>query len=105
MKTNYTAYLPYGSSINFNSNPMDEFSCPSVKKIICNRTGDVLFKREHKKIGHIQTGIKLIGNIHVFECSDSKIRITKLGFLVDDELIRFSRIEKNRKSETKLIIN
>jgi len=103
MKTRYTAFQQIGCYTNFNFNPNEIIKIPGVHKIVDNKTKQTLFERDHIFVGYISTGIRMIGKVKVYECSDSKQRITCTGDDFNEEIKRFSKITKNRKSETVFI--
>lgn len=103
MKTRFTIYSKLGSYINtdslkFAKNRFEK--CYESTYVFDNIEKKTILERSHEMIGEIQTGIRHMGRIVIFECSDNKLKITNLGNLLDDEINRISRFEKNRKKTT-----
>lgn len=103
MKTKFTIYKQLGSLTNTDS---EKAAIETFNKylestsVINNKTGEVLISREHKRCGTLRTGIKFIGNIKIFECSDTSDKITILGEKLKSAITRFSVIRDNRQFDT-----
>lgn len=103
MKTKFTTYKQLGSLTNTNSEKaaIKTFNkCLESTSVVNNETGKVLISREHKRCGTLRTGIKFIGNVKIFECSDTIDKITILGEKLESAISRFSNMEENRQFDT-----
>jgi hypothetical protein len=99
MKTNYSAFHFTGSQTNMDDKS-SAINCfeknHGVKFVQDNKTGEVLARREHVRCGTIRSGIKFMGNIPVYQCSDTGVKITSTGELLSVALERIGEIEKDR---------
>jgi len=103
MKTKFTIYHMLGSETGTDSEKgaNDCFGMNLEATILQNNeTGEIIKKREHKRCGTLRTGVRFIGNVKIFECSDTKEKITILGERLKDALKRFSKMEKNRQFDS-----
>ncbi len=106
MKTNYTVFNFLGSANNTDNidSAKNYFANNlSATKLIDNKTGKILELRDHERVGFISSGIRFMGNINIYECSDSGKLITNLGELKEKAINRIKKITKNRNDETKYI--
>jgi len=108
MKTNYTVNTMLGSQINTNSleSAMKNFDLmPNATNVIDNNAKTILRSRDHKRVGFISSGIRFMGNLKVYKCSDNGKLTTNLGCSKYSEMERISKIDKNRTGETKYFKN
>ena len=106
MKTKYSITKMLGSSTNTNSEDgaFEAFSRNlEAKSVIRNSDKCVLKARVHTLCGTLRTGVKFVGNIKIYECSDNLVKITQLVEVSSDAIARFKKINTNRQFETAYI--
>jgi len=103
MKTTYSAFSLLGSQTN-TDNESSAIECfkknHDVKFVQNNKTGEILVSRKHMRCGTLRSGIKFMGNLKVYKCSDTGVKITSTGEVLEKAIKRIEIITKNREFET-----